>query len=87
MMNHDTQPVVAEVRMALASVAPVPLRLSATEQVLTGKALDRERIELARKTAVSEIQPISDLRSTAKYRTVVAGNLVSEFLERVKSGG
>ena len=71
---------VEDVRIALGSVAPIPLRLSATEQVVRGKAIDESLVLLARKTAVAEIQPIDDIRSTARYRAAVAGNLVAEFL-------
>jgi CO/xanthine dehydrogenase FAD-binding subunit len=71
---------VEDVRIALGSVAPVPLRMSATEQVVRGKAIDESLVLLARKTAVAEIQPIGDIRSTARYRAAVVSNLVAEFL-------
>ena len=70
-----------DVRIALGSVAPVPLRLSETEQVVRGKAMDESLVSLARKTAMAEIRPIDDIRSTTRYRTSVAGNLVAEFLK------
>ena len=74
---------VADVRIALGSVAPVPIRLSETERVLQGKRLDAATVALARKTAVSETKPIDDIRSTARYRAAVVGNLVREFLEQL----
>jgi 2-oxo-4-hydroxy-4-carboxy-5-ureidoimidazoline decarboxylase len=61
----------------------VPLRLSATEQALRGKRIDRSLIEFAKTTAAAEVRPIDDIRSTTRYRAAVAGNLVGEFLERV----
>jgi 2-oxo-4-hydroxy-4-carboxy-5-ureidoimidazoline decarboxylase len=42
---------------------------------------------LARKTSIAEVHPIDDIRSTARYRTAVAGNLVIEFLNRLASEG
>ena len=36
-----------------------------------------------KQTAIAEIAPIDDIRSTAKYRAVVAGNLVEEFVTRL----
>jgi CO/xanthine dehydrogenase FAD-binding subunit len=78
---------VEDVRIALGSVAPVPLRLSETERVVSGKAIDESLVSLARKTAVAEISPIDDIRSTAKYRAAVAGNLVAEFLNLLKPDG
>jgi CO/xanthine dehydrogenase FAD-binding subunit len=77
---------VDEVRIALGSVAPVPLRLIETEGALKGKNIDSSLLILARKTAASEIRPIDDIRSTARYRTEVAKNLVEEFLLRLGTG-
>jgi OHCU decarboxylase len=76
---------VEDVRIALGSVAPVPLRLTETEQTVRGKAIDSELLLLARKAVAAEIRPIDDIRSTARYRAVVAGNLVAEFLNRLRS--
>jgi CO/xanthine dehydrogenase FAD-binding subunit len=78
---------IRDVRLALGSVAPVPLRLNETERVLTGKKIDSSLIETARKSVVNEIRPIDDIRSTARYRAAVAGNLVAEFLEKLATAG
>jgi OHCU decarboxylase len=77
--------VVEDVRIAMGSVAPVPLRLEKTEQTVRGKAIDPDLLHLAKKTAAAEIQPIDDIRSTARYRAAVAGNLVVEFLNRLNA--
>src|SRR6202521_1166570 len=78
---------IEDVRMALGSVAPVPLRLTELEQIMKGKAVEPELLQLARETAAATIEPIDDIRSTAKYRAAVAGNLVAEFLERLRDCG
>jgi OHCU decarboxylase len=78
--------VIEDVRIALGSIAPVPLRLRQTEQVLTGRPIDFALLLLAKKTAIAEVRPIDDIRSTARYRAAVAGNLVVEFLSRLRSG-
>ena len=75
--------VVNDVRIAAGSVAPTPIRLRRTESTLSGKVLDRDAIAIARQTAVGEISPINDIRSTARYRAVVVANLVGEFLEKL----
>jgi len=67
----------------MGSVAPVPLRLSATEQVLKGRRIDATLIAAAKREAAAEVRPIDDIRSTARYRAAVAGNLVAEFLNRL----
>jgi len=77
---------VADVRIALGSVAPVPIRLAETERILQGKRPDAATIALARKRAVAETRPIDDIRSTARYRAAVVGNLVGEFLDRLARG-
>jgi OHCU decarboxylase len=78
------QNVVRDVRIALGSVAPVPVRLTETERTLTGKSLDPSLIELAGNAAAGEVRPIDDIRSTARYRSAVVRNLVVEFLERLR---
>lgn len=75
--------VVEDVRIALGSVAPVPIRLSQTENVVKGKRMDSALVLRARDTAIEEIRPIDDIRSTAAYRAAVSGNLVAEFLEKL----
>jgi CO/xanthine dehydrogenase FAD-binding subunit len=74
---------IRDVRLALGSVAPVPLRLDETERMLVGKNISPRLIDAARKSVVKEIRPIDDIRSTARYRAAVAGNLVAEFLEKL----
>src|SRR6267378_6028246 len=78
--------VVADVRIAVGSVAPVPLRLWNTEGVVKGRVIDAALILKARETARGEIRPIDDIRSTAAYRAQVTGNLVAEFLEGLEIG-
>jgi 2-oxo-4-hydroxy-4-carboxy-5-ureidoimidazoline decarboxylase len=76
---------VDDVRIALGSVAPVPIRLRETELAVKGRAIDSALLLSARTTAMAEINPIDDIRSTSKYRSAVAGNLVVEFLHRLDS--
>ena len=75
--------VIEDVRIGAGSVAPVPLRLRRTEEIVRGKNLDRELVRAARNAAMAEIRPIDDIRSTAAYRSAVLGNLMVEFLERL----
>jgi OHCU decarboxylase len=79
--------VIRDVCLALGSVAPVPLRLKETEQLITGKQIDAPLIEAAKESAMGEIRPIDDIRSNARYRAAVAGNLVAEFLEKFAEEG
>jgi OHCU decarboxylase len=76
---------VRDTRIALGSVAPVPIRLIQTERLLNGKVLDPSLRLSAAKTAAGEVQPIDDIRSTARYRGAVASNLVLEFLGKLSA--
>ena len=63
-------------RIAVGSIAPTVVRLTATEGALaSGAAVDE-----AMTTLRGEVRPIDDLRSTAEYRTRVTENLVRRFL-------
>jgi len=79
--------VIEDICMAVGSVAPVPFRLAETEKVLRGKRIDPALILLATKTVAREIQPIDDIRSSARYRRAVTANLVAEFLKGFSEGG
>ena len=72
---------IEEVRIALGSVAPVPLRLNLTEDLLSGRKIEPALASLAAASVTQGIQPIDDIRSTTKYRVAVAANLVAEFVE------
>lgn len=71
---------VANVRVALGSVAATPVRATATETLLRGEKLTPALVDKAVETLEGEISPIDDVRSTATYRQNVAGNLLREFL-------
>jgi len=75
--------VIEDVRIGMGSVAPVPLRLKDTEQMLAGKRAELALVESARRTVARQIQPIDDIRSTARYREAVAANLVAEFVKKL----
>jgi CO/xanthine dehydrogenase FAD-binding subunit len=74
-----------DVRLAAGSVGPIPIRLTRTELVLTGRTIDDSLVDAARKTMAEEIQPIDDIRSTARYRSAVLRNLLGEFLRGLPS--
>ena len=82
-----TGSVIDDVRIALGSVAPVPLRLTELERIAKGKPVEPELVQWTRKMTSAAIQPIDDIRSTARYRSAVAGNLVAEFLQQLRGSG
>jgi carbon-monoxide dehydrogenase medium subunit len=55
-------------RIALASVAPTPVRATAAEQALIGQAATPALIQRAAELAVEAARPISDQRGSADFR-------------------
>jgi xanthine dehydrogenase small subunit len=74
-----------DVRLALGSVAPTPIRAPRTEAFLEGSVRSPDLAQRAVETLTDEIQPIDDVRSTAEYRRQVAGNVLRRLL-REESG-
>ena len=75
----------SDVRLALGSVAPTPIRANATEAVLEDRSPTPETADRAAETLAGELQPIDDVRSTAEYRRVVAARVVHRLVR--EAGG
>ena len=79
----------AKARIALAAVAPTPLRATAAEQSLEGQPLTAERIERAAELAVGAARPIDDQRGSAEYRRhlvrVLTRRTLTTALERARA--
>jgi xanthine dehydrogenase small subunit len=69
-----------DVRLAIGSVAPVPIRVSVTEAVLEGAAPTQATADRAAAVLEAEIQPIDDVRSTAAYRRAVAARVLHRLI-------
>lgn len=67
--------VVKEIRIALGSVAPTPIRAYETENILKGHTISEQPLKDACRVAMSECSPISDVRASARYRTAMVGVL------------
>src|ERR671936_733576 len=59
---------VKDARVALASVAPTPIRSARAEQALIGSQISDETLRRAGEGAAADARPISDVRATADYR-------------------
>ena len=68
--------VVTEARLALGSVAPVPVRLRHVENALIGNPISLDAVQYIEQ----DIAPIDDIRSTATYRMSVAKRIVRSWL-------
>jgi carbon-monoxide dehydrogenase medium subunit len=82
---------IRDARVALAAVAPRPIRAPRTEALLEGKAISDALIAEAGSTAASEATPISDQRASAEYRTLMTSVLTRRSLraaaEAATAGG
>ena len=75
---------ITHVRIALGSVAPIPLRCRQTEATLINQPIDDDVVANAVRTLAAEVSPIDDIRSTKDYRLQVSLNLLEDFIWRLK---
>ena len=83
MLELDNEKKVIACRIALGAVAPTPIRAVKAEDFLIGKEINSEIIDEASKIALSEISPISDIRSSADYRLQMSKVIVKRTLSNV----
>jgi len=81
-VDHGT---LTDVRIALGSVAPIPIRCERTEAFLLNRPLDDAIIQSGLSALTDEIAPIDDIRSTRDYRLGVSLNLLKDFLVQCQS--
>lgn len=83
--------VLKNVRLAMGTVAPVPLRLYHTETFLTGRPYGKEQIAGAAKILQEEINPRDSMRASASYRReiapVVMERVIAKAYERAMERG
>ncbi len=73
---------VKDAGVALAAVAPVPLRAKRAEQVLLSGSLTEERMKEAARAAAEDCFPISDMRASGSYRQEMVQVLTYRALAR-----
>lgn len=69
-----------DARIALGSMAPMPLRCIDAEELIKGKTLDKALIDKCAAAAVAQSAPIDDQRATAWYRMKAGTALVARGL-------
>ena len=81
---------ITSARVALASVAPIPLFVREAGEALEGKPATEESVRLASNLAQEAAQPITDMRGTAEYRKhlceVLTRRALLTAIERAKGG-
>lgn len=85
----EAEKVLQTARLALAAVAPTPIRVPSAEQVLSGLPLNHGAQEVSaavKKAAVlaqESVRPITDVRASAEYRRYLVGVLVERAIRRL----
>ncbi len=80
--RHDGA-TIADVRIVVGAVNPVPVRLDAVEDRLRGREADPDRIASAASLAVDALEPLGDLRGSEWYKRQVVPVLVRRALEQL----
>ncbi len=70
-------------KVALASVAPVPLQVSQVEEVLSSQPITADVIAQAAQATMDACNPIDDVRGSARYRKFMVRNLSKRALTAV----
>jgi len=70
---------VADIKIAYGGMAAIPQRASACENALQGSAWTEAAVNDACQLIGKDFTPISDMRSSASYRTEVGQNLLRRF--------
>lgn len=70
-----------EWKLAFGAVAPTPVRLPKTEELLRGKEITEALIDEAAKLARTEVSPIDDVRASKEYRLDVVEVIVGRSLK------
>jgi CO/xanthine dehydrogenase FAD-binding subunit len=76
----DERGVIAEARVALASVGPTPMRAPSAERRLVGERPSRALLEEVGQSAAADARPISDTRGSADYRRSLVAVLTRRAL-------
>ena len=75
---------IAQVRIAMGSVAPTPIKLTVVEEFLKNKEVNNNGlIEEAINKVREEVDPISDIRASAEYRRYVSGILFKRAFNKL----
>lgn len=71
--------IVTSARLAFGGMAAIPKRAAAAEAALIGRPFDAAAANAAVQALAQDFQPLSDMRASADYRRIVAGNLILKF--------
>jgi CO/xanthine dehydrogenase FAD-binding subunit len=74
---------IIQIRIAMGSVAPIPIRLTIVEEFLKNKEINLKLIEEAIDKVNEEVDPISDIRASEEYRRYISGILFKRAFNKL----
>lgn len=74
---------IIQIRIAMGSVAPTPIKLTVTEEFLKDKVINDKLVEEAMDRVREEVEPISDIRASTEYRRYVSGILFKRAFNKL----
>jgi carbon-monoxide dehydrogenase medium subunit len=76
---------IIQIRIAMGSVAPTPIRLTVAEEFLKDKEINNKLVEEAMDRVREEVEPISDIRASIEYRRYVSGILFKSAFKKLNN--
>jgi len=74
---------IIQIRIAMGSVAPTTIRLTASEEFLKDKEINDKLVEEAMDRVREEVEPISDIRASEEYRRYISGILFKRAFKKL----
>ncbi len=74
-----TNGIVTAARLAFGGMAGTPKRATTAEAALIGRPFDAAAAKTAAAALVQDFQPLTDMRASADYRLITAGNLILKW--------
>jgi len=76
---------IKNIRIAYGGMASIPKRAKYCEKILLNSHINEQVINKAKKALEQDFRPISDVRASAKYRLIVAKNLLHKCFLEIKN--
>ena len=73
-------------RIAMFGVGSTPVRIRKAEDMLVGRSVDSKACVEVAAAVAGELDPVSDIHASARYRKEVGGVLVRRALEQALAG-
>jgi len=74
---------IIQIRIAMGSVAPMPIRLTVVEEFLENKEVSNKLVKEAASKVSEEVNPISDIRASEEYRRYISGILFKRAFKKL----